>query len=83
MFLLIVFSILWMVTESLSAVTQEQSSNNNLFDRVTVRHGTHNIYIKRQTSKREGVVSVVVSMSASKSKSCGFRSHSQWTEDNN
>ena len=25
---------------------------------------THNIYIKRQASKREGVVSVVVSMSA-------------------
>ena len=40
---------------------------------------TNNIYVKRQTSKREGIVSVVISMSASLSKSCGFGSHSQCT----
>ena len=37
MFSLIVLSILWMVTQS--AVTHEQSSNNNLFNRITVHHG--------------------------------------------
>ena len=37
------------------------------------------IKIKRQTSKLEGVVSVVVSMSTSQSKSCGFMLHSQRT----
>ena len=32
---------------------------------------TNNIYIKRQTSKREAIVSVVISMSASLSKVVG------------
>ena len=39
MFSLIVLSILRMVTLSLSALTHEQSSNNNLFNRITVHHG--------------------------------------------
>ena len=40
----------------------------------------HSIYIKRQASKLEGVDSVVVSISASYSKSFGLRSYSQLTE---
>ena len=40
----------------------------------------HSIYIKRQASKLEGVVSVVVSIYASYCKSFGLRSYSQLTE---
>ena len=63
---LIVFSILWMVTYSLSAVTHELSSDN-LFDRIKVHHGweLNTQYLHQQTLKLEGVVSVVVGMSAS------------------
>ena len=56
--------------------------NNNLFNRVTVPCGwdlNAQHLIKRQRYKLEGVVGVAFRNSVFKSKSSGFRCHSQHT----